>query len=318
MFRHILMPLDGSRLAEVAVSCTLVFAKAFGARVTLLRVMENTVTDDCLSPIDPLEWDMCKKAARSYMEGLVSRFEKEGITAEYVLMEGKPAQRILEFINETDNDLIIVSSHGRSGLSGWNAGSVLQKVIARARISFMIIRAYREGIDPDLSIEFKKIFIPLDGSRRSEYVLPPATTLASFLDARLILAHVVPRPEMPRFAPPNPEDLELADRIVEHNHEEMRKHFEVLKSRLPVEVQTRLITAEDTAPRLHELINEENADLVIMSAHGYSGRTHWGYGGITATFIEYGTTPLLIMQDVPPDQIEPSAAEKAAAQKKGH
>lgn len=318
MFRHILMPLDGSRLAEIATSSTAVFAKAFGARVTLLRVMEKTVANDCLSPVDPLEWDMCRKGARSYLEGLVSRFEQEGVPAEYVLTEGKPAQRILEFISDTKIGLIIVSSHGRSGLSGWNAGSVLQKIISRARISLMIIRAYREGLDPDIPIRFKKIFIPLDGSRRAEYVLPAATTLASYLDARLILSHVVARPEMPSLTPLKPEDQELSDRIVERNYGEMRRHFESLKARLPVPVQTRLLTARDASFRLHELVLEEDADLVIMSAHGHSGRTSWGYGGTAATFLEYGTTPLLIMQDVPRERIGPTHAEKAAAQKRGH
>jgi len=59
-------------------------------------------------------------------------------------------------------------------------------------------------------------------------------------------------------------------------------------------------------------------DLVLLGAHGYSGQRKWPYGSITTSFIEYGSMPLLIVQDLDPEEIELTQAEKAAAEEKGH
>ncbi|MBS0013985.1 MAG: universal stress protein [Desulfobacterales bacterium] len=320
MFRHILIPLDGSGLAECSVSCAVAFARAFGARVTLLRVLEKAQNTECLQPIDPLEWSMYKREADTYLAELGARFETEGIRAEFLLKEGHPAQRIIEAIQEKDIDLMVVSSHGRSGLSGWNAGSVFQKIILRARISIMIVRAYHYcgEKDPSARFDFSRILVPLDGSKRSEFALPPAATLAHSHNAELILAHVVNMPEMPRWTQLTQEDAELVNRLVDRNREEMGKHFETVLPRLPVEARTLVETSDDAALRLHELVQEQNADLVVLSAHGYSGKSRWTFGSIAHTFIAYGTTPLLLVQDFPRDKIEPTEAEAAAAEKKGH
>lgn len=69
---------------------------------------------------------------------------------------------------------------------------------------------------------------------------------------------------------------------------------------------------------LHELVEREKADLVVLSGHGYSSRMKWPYGGVTNSFIQYGTTPLLIVQDLPPEEIELTEAEAAIREIKGH
>jgi nucleotide-binding universal stress UspA family protein len=291
MFRHILIPLDGSGLAECAVSCAVAFARAFGARVTLLRVLEKAQTTEWLQPIDPLEWSMYKREANTYLAELGARFEAEGIKADFLLKEGDPAQRIIEAIQEKDIDLLVLSSHGKSGLSGWPTGSVFQKIILRARISIMIVRAYHyEEKDPSAPFRFSRILVPLDGSKRSEFALPPATTLAHSYNAELILAHVVKMPEMPRWEQLTQEYIELVNRLVQRNREEIEKHFETVLSRLPVEALTLVETSDNAALRIHKLVQEQKADLVVLSAHGYSGKSRWTFGSIAHTFINYGTT----------------------------
>ncbi len=69
---------------------------------------------------------------------------------------------------------------------------------------------------------------------------------------------------------------------------------------------------------MHELVAQENIDLVVLSAHGHSGGTKWPYGGVALNFIAYGTTPLLIVQDLSQDERESTQAEMAAREYKGH
>jgi len=117
---------------------------------------------------------------------------------------------------------------------------------------------------------------------------------------------------MPRRTPPTREDVELADQVVERNRTEAVEYLEQCKSRLPGDVQTCVLVSEHVFSTLHELVDQEKIGLVFLSAHGYSGQTRWLYGSLVISFIVYGATPLLIVQDVPADRIQPTAAEVAA------
>jgi nucleotide-binding universal stress UspA family protein len=317
MFKNILLPLDGSALAECAVPYTAALASAFDARLTLLRVLEQPYQNGCSQPVDPLDWRMCKVEARSYLDRLVSRFQESGSQAESVLLDGDPAQHIVKLVTERGFDLVVLSSHGQSGLSSWNQGSVIQKVIARVQSSVMIVRAYKETAEAGSPV-YKRIMVPLDGSKRAECALSPAVALSRAHGSQLLFVHVVSRPELPRLKPPTQEDIDLADRIVQRNQEEMIKLLEQLQARLDVNAKISVVANDHVAARLHELAKDEEADLVVMSAHGYSGRTKWPYGSVATTFIEYGVTPLLVVQDLPPGTIEPTEAETVAKERKGH
>jgi nucleotide-binding universal stress UspA family protein len=318
MFKNILLPLDGSTLAECTVSYAAALAKAFDGRVTLLRVLEKPYQNGCSQPVDPLDWRMCKVEAKSYLDRLVSQFQESGSEAESVLLDGDPAQHIVKLVTDRGLDLVVLSSHGQSGLSSWNHGSVIRKVIARVAASVMIVRAYKETASEAGAPVYKRIMVPLDGSKRAECVLPAAVALARSCGGQLLLVHAVARPEMPRLKPPTQEDTDLADRILQRNQEEMTKIFEQLQARLNVNTRVLVVAHDHVAAKLHELAKQEEADLVIMSAHGYSGKTKWPYGSVATTFIEYGVTPLLMVQDLPAGAVEPSEAEIAAKERKGH
>lgn len=317
MFKHILVPVDGSPLAESGLPYAVNIAKAFGSRVTLLEVLEEPHLAGSTQTVDPLDWHMCRIEVESYMGRLSSRLQEAGLQVESVLLEGHPAQRIIEFARGQDVDLIVLSSHGRSGLNGWNAGGVVQKIIMRARISLMIVRSYQPAWEPRGSGRLK-VLVPLDGSSRAEYALSTAVSLASFHEAKLLLAHIVSKPDLPRRTPPTAEDLDLVNRLTERNRIEAEKYFEQLQSHMTIPAEVRLLIDEDVPARLHELAKEEKADIVVLSAHGYTGKAAWPYGAITTTFIDYGTTPLLILQDVAPGELDLHEAELATAESKGH
>lgn len=318
MFHHIIVPLDGSPLAERILFFMTRMAQVLGKRITLLRVLEKPEMFACAGPVDPLEWQICRVEAESYLSGMVQRLQEEGLEADYVLHEGDPANTIVDFINTQDVDLILASSHGRSGLTGWNAGSVMQKVLARAHVSAMIIRGYNQLADEDAEKPLQKILVPLDGSPRSECALAPAVRLSQFCHAALVLAHVVHRPEMPRRTPPTREDIELADRIVTRNQDEGRHYLEFVTAQVPGNVETHLMVSDDVAASLHDLVRTQDIDLVALCAHGYSGKSRWTYGGITTSFVDYGTTALLIVQDMPSTRVDTTDAERAAREIRGH
>jgi len=321
MFEHVLVPLDGSPLAESVLPHALEMARAFTAKTTLLQVVEQGPAAQTSPAVDPLDWHLRKAEAEAYLHDVVERIGEPQLGLRYECVEGQAAERILDFAHRHDVDLIALCSHGRSGLSGWNVSSVVQKIILRAHVSALLVRAYHGGPTFQEPLRYRRMVVTLDGSQRAECVLPLATRIARFHDAELLLTHVVRRPEMPRRSPPEILDLKLAERVVERNRQDATQYLDYLQARLSSdlgETQHRLLIRENAAAALHDLVDEEEAELVVMSAHGHSGGNRWPYGSVAVSFIVYGRTPLLIVQDLPPGEIEHSLAERAVLEHKGH
>ncbi len=321
MFKHMLIPLDGSPLAECVLPHAMALAQAFEAKVTLLRVLVcPTGTAQIGHSIDPLEWRLCKAEAEAYVTAIAARLAEEGFKSDCIVLEGQPASQILNYVRGHDIDLLALSSHGQSGLSGWNLSSVVQKVLARVHTSVLIVRAYQPQPEALQQMTYTRLLVPLDGSQRAEYPLGAARTLAKQNAARLILTHVVHRPELFRRSQSDEVGAILAEQIVEHNRLAAAAYLEQVRIHLDSDVQTEVKTlfSEDVAIRLHTLVDEENVDLVIMCAHGYSGSNKWPYGSVATSFIHYGFAPLLIVQDFSPHEVIQTHAELASQEQPGH
>ncbi|HHX44259.1 MAG TPA: universal stress protein [Chloroflexi bacterium] len=317
MFEHILVPLDGSRLAEMVLPHLVALAPTFESRVTLLRVVEQEPSGQMRS-VDPMEWRISRAQAKAYLDEQATRLAEVGLETETALLEGQAADRIVEYARSNDADLILLSSHGRSGLSRWNISSVVQKIILQSRVSTMIVRAYQPGIENLTGHHYRRILVPLDCSQRAEVSLSPMVTLARAHDAQVILAHVVRLPEMTCPEPLGDEDRALIERMTERNRFGATQYLDQLRERLEIEAEVRIIVSDSPSVALDDLVESEEVDLVVTSAHGRSARAKWPYGSVTIGLISYGSTPLLIVQDLPADRIEPTRAEVAARERKGH
>jgi nucleotide-binding universal stress UspA family protein len=152
-------------------------------------------------------------------------------------------------------------------------------------------------------------------------VLPMAVKLVAGQDASLRLVHVVPRPGMPSNLPLSQSEKELVKQLVERNKREAERYLEEICSRLSgesIDVQTWVEVSANPIETLHKLVEHDETDLVVLSAHGYSGCCRWPYGSVTLSFIAYGTVPLLILQDLSSERIRPSLAELVAKEQPVH
>jgi len=146
MYKEILLALDGSPLAEAAVPHARALAKAFGARVTLLSVVQpvgiypqSGVVGPVVSIALNVEEEM--ESMRRYLRTIAEQFEAEGINVEEVVREGDAASQICDYAHESRADLIVMSTHGRSGVQRWVYGSVADKVLRGAKVPILLIRA---------------------------------------------------------------------------------------------------------------------------------------------------------------------------------
>jgi nucleotide-binding universal stress UspA family protein len=308
MFDPILVPLDGSQLAECVLPHCVAIASPFDAEITLLRMLEKNQASTSAQLFDLLNWQINKTKATLYLEKTRSRLEEAKIRARAAVLEGLVAEGITEYAQNQGMKLIILSSHGHTGLSKWGISSTAQKIIMSAPTSVLIIRAYQHDIQAGALSTipvYQRILVPLDGSQRAENVLPIVTQLAHFHKSQIHLVHVVQTPEMARQMPPVREDIDLSNRVVARNQEEAGHYLDQMKVRSTLEgiaVQTHLLTSDNAAVALHQVAEQEHINMVALSAHGYSGNQQWPYGGMVNNFILYGKVPLLIVQDLPGKQ----------------
>ena len=321
MFDHILVPLDGSLLAECVLPHVLAFAKATGAKITLLHVLDRESTRDSMGVVEPLEWFIRKAEAEIYQQAIFKRLSNTEVPVTTVITEGRAADGIIQYARDQKVDLIAMSSHGLSGLRGWNISSVVQKVLFRAYTSLLIVPAYLlRQMDLDV-FHYKKVFVGLDGSQRAEWVLPHALRLIAYHQATLLLAHVVPGPEILPYQSHGREEIEEIDRLAERKLHDAEIYINELYSRLIAggyRVNTFIQTSENPIETLRELVDQEGIDLVILSAHGCTGCFKRLYGSVTLSFIAYGNTPMLILQDLHASTIRLSQAELASIQHAKH
>jgi len=320
MFDQILVPLDGSLLAECVLPHVVALARAFDAKVILLRVLEKNKANGTAQMFDLLNWQLKKTGAKLYLEKISARLQKSGLRIENAVLEGLVAESITEYALSQGVKLIILSSHGRSGLSQWGISSVTQKIIFGAPTSVLIIRAQQPAASESIERQYSRMMVPLDGSRRAENVLPMVTLLARFHQSRISIVHVVKTPEMPRQMPLAHEDVELSEQVVARNREEAIRYLDQVRLHSPLEgidVQTHLLTSDNAAAALHELAEKEGIDMVALSAHGYSGNNQWPYGSMVNNFILYSKVPVLIVQDLPIKE-EPATIDMVTRERTEH
>ena len=302
MFDPILVPLDGSLLAECVLPHASAIARAFNSRVMLLRALDRNQAAEKAQLFDLLNWQINKTGAKLYLEKTSARLQKSDLRVEVTVLEGLVAESITDFAQSQGMKLIILSSHGRSGLSQWGLSSVTQKIIFSAPTSVLIIRAHQPTASDLDERLYTQIMVPLDGSRRAENVLPMVTALARFHQSRIHLVHIVRAPEMARQMPLAREDVDLSNRIIARNREEAIRYLDQVRLVSPLEgidVETHLLSGDNAASALHEFADQEHIDLVALSAHGYSGNNRWPYGSMVNNFILYSKVPLIIVQDLP-------------------
>ena len=322
LINHILVPLDGSTLAECVLPHVGALAPVTNARVTLVHVMEPLHSNGGGPAVDPVEWHLRKQNSEKYLEQVADRLSDAGILGvERVILEGSPANSVVDFARSSNVDLIILSTHGQSGLSGWNVSSVVQKILLRSYKSVLLVRAYLPTSAELTKVRYKRLFIGVDGSQRSEFVLPFAISLAQYHNSHLILETVIERPQPIKRLPLSDQDVEMLDKFVEQNSQAASHYLSQLVAQFSlkdIQITTHVSTGDNALSVLHDMAEEANADLVLLAAHGSTGEKRWPYGSVTTSFIAYGSTSLMIMQDLPNEEIQQTRAEMAVKESKGH
>jgi len=296
MFRRILLPLDGSRAAETALSLTIPVARALGATVDLLHVIPDRKSLARMGPEDPLDWRMSCRRASEYLAAPARELAEAGVAAETRVEEGGPAEVIVSLLREGHHDLVALTPHGMGERRELSVGCTAAAIILHAPTSVVLVprTVEAEGL--------RRIMVPVDGSPRAEWAMDLAFHLAGSIEAELRLVHALVRPNRFGQAPADPVQDENSRRLFESNRRAAVRFLSELETRpspKEIQVESRILEANgDVCGRLLDEAEAAGADLVVLSAHGQDESVGWRLGSIPLRFLLTASVPTLLLQDL--------------------
>lgn len=282
MINKMLVPIGDSRHFQAAVVQAKAIAQASSSHINLLGMVQSDVSRFA----DPVEWQRAKTDKLQFFRKLVTQLEVQGVSVKFTPIDTLHKAKFANYINEQNFDLIIVSDQDHT------PSMLIRDMLAHISVPVLFVRRPRSN-------PIRRILVPLDCSRRAECILPLATVLAQSTDAALLLTHVTKKADRTAYH----SSVELDDLSAK----ESREYLHNLCDRLPNATAMHISTQHSVTAALKDLIKQEQVDLVILSAHGASGKPDQISGSITYDLLETSPTSLLILQDLPSEV--PSTSE---------
>lgn len=300
MTTKILVPLDGSHLAEQALPCALTLAQELQAELVLLHAISlppdikeilaraNLKTDASL--------DQLEAKADDYLRQVAEQLPGNGLRVQRVVRHAEPAEAIIDYAQGAEVGQIVMATHGYGGISRWAYGSVAERVLHLSRVPLLLVRV-QEGQDNVAlkSPAFRRILTPLDGSDMAEQVLQPASLVARAFGAEMILFRVlsvqISGSLTGRWYLPIQDILEAA-------RQESQTYLERVAAGLRdqgLEVSTAMRVGRVANSIIdHARINR--VDLIAMCTHGRTGLARWTLGSVADRVLRASSIPIFLVR----------------------
>jgi nucleotide-binding universal stress UspA family protein len=289
MFKRILVPLDQSALSERVLPIAQCLAEYFGSTIHLIYVVETepeTLPDTIVS--------QALKDGEAYLNNIVGNVSsaEKPIKCEADVIEGYPASAIIEQAETVDDTLILMSTHGYSGVKRLLLGSVADKVVQAAKTPVLLVPAGATNPEGEL-VEMERLIIPLDGSELAEKILPYAISLCKTLGMELILV----RAYHPRF-PGSTIRMGEVTKIVHDSAENyIRAMAEKLKKEGLKDVSYKVLKGLP-AEQVSDLAVETPNSVTALCSHGRHGVSRWMLGSVASAIIHTAEEPVLVIRNI--------------------
>lgn len=289
----VVVPLDGSEASERALTSAVALARAWDEQVVLVAVAtpRNQGGLAGLAPAIRLEFERNGvKQAEEYVRRIRNKLRRT-VQANAIVRVGDPARELAAAAKNLNARLIVMTTHGRSGISRWARGSVSGKLLRESTIPLL-------AVGPDVpestprKLRLKHILVPLDGEKDSEAALLAATQLAADLEGRISVVRVVPTMAAYSYQTQAAVyDPEL-DKVLERAASE---YLDRTLQTLDGVAAQRFIRRGSAATRLRDFVTRQKVDLVVMKTHGRSGVARATLGS-TADRMIHGKAPVLLLR----------------------
>jgi len=289
MWERILVPLDGSNLAELAIPCAEEIAAAFNSEVVLVYVSEPD--EKQYRHMHQLYLEEVAKQVREHIK------EHRPDVVRAVVLPGEPAEQIIDYAWRHKVGLIIMASHGRSGITPWATGSVANKVLNATRVPVLLIKVVKPPQRVLGKPLLNRLLLPLDGSEAGEATVPYVQELVNRLESEVILFGVVPAGQHARTVG-GLDFILYPEQYLEVVKAEAREYLDQVYHRLSggkaaVRVELKV---GDVAREIIKFAEETNVSLIAISTHGRSGIEKWVFGSIAHKVLQASNIPVLVVR----------------------
>jgi nucleotide-binding universal stress UspA family protein len=305
MFQKVMVPLDGSPLAEQALGQAAAIARAAGAVLDLVLVHEPLpFAGFGDSPWEDYRWTQHE----TYLEAIAREMTSgASMPITRAVLAGDPADMICRRAWEIDADLVVMTTHGRTGLSRAWMGSIADRVLRHSSVPVLMLHPIagkaRETAARHL---FKRILVALDGSAVAAGILPAASALARCGDARLVLLHVVqPVPQIiaapmvggmypPAAYPPIVPDAAATSRLAAEAKRRLDEAARTVGDR-QLECEAHVVVADHVAQAILDAALGHGADAIAMATRG-RGASRLFMGSVADKVLRASRLPLLLLR----------------------
>jgi len=297
MYRTMIVPLDGSEYSERALITATTLARVTGAQLVLVRA----ASPSALPGVDASEAQLkVIQEAEAYLVDLHRRLAGIDVRVEMGVPVMSAHEGVLHEINQHHADLVVMCTHGRSGLGRWIYGSVAEKVLAHSPIPVLLVKP--NGLVGPLLLgsSLAPILVPLDGSSYSEAALPHALALSQALDRELLLLRVVV-PVMNPVSNPTPSwafQIEAEEMVVQEEEQHMAEDYLAkLVGRLKSEGRRvkSMVRLGWPAEEIQEESKAIGAGMIVMATHGHTGFKGVILGSVALEMVHRGSLPLFLV-----------------------
>jgi nucleotide-binding universal stress UspA family protein len=291
----IIVPLDGSELAETALPYAAALAEGLRTHLVLITAWEGTESE--LGATFPAMAMEIEKGAQNYftqyLDGVRARYGR-GDQTRAIIRVGDAAEQILKAVEETGARMLVIATHGRSGVGRWIYGSTAGRLLRSSHVPVVAVGPNVRARSTE-KVALKHLMVPLDGSPLSEAALPVAESVATSLGARVSLVRSVrwavqayPYSLPDAYVPQIDEELEAGAKAY------LRRMEEALKGKVEVDA---FVVRGGIADGLMDVVDKQAVDLVVMTTHARAGIARAALGS-TADRMLQGKAPVML---VPPE-----------------
>jgi len=295
MFRHMLVPLDGSRLAEAVLPVTAAFARVLGAKVTLLHVVEPAAPATVHGDVHLTQ----AEEAEAYLRGVTGWMAAQGVHAEMVVDQGGDVAAVIASrAASLEADLIILCTHGRGEVRVLLFGRVAEQVLARGTIPVLLMAP--TAVRREETFTVRRLLVSLDGSEMAEAALPAAVVLARGFSAEILLIMVVPtvatitddRAAAARLMPT------AGAALLDAEAAQAATYLEGVKTRLAREgiAVSAVVKRGEPVRVLLDRLARPDTDLIVMATHGRSGVSAVWAGSVASRIVAQAARPVLLIR----------------------
>lgn len=286
MFEKVLVPLDGSKIAEQVFPFVAELATAFSSEVICAGVCEPEESENSQA---------CQLYQNNQAELLKSKI---GTNAKLksIVLPGRAADEILSYAAKNNISLVIMTSHGRSDIKPWSLGSTVEKVLHKVEAPLLIVRATEKSTAPGETGLFSRVLAPLDGSEAGETTLPYLTGLMKQLHSETTLLRVLASGKHVHTIG-GIDYVRFQDYDLNSTKAKAKEYLENIGSKLEgkTAITKRDVRVGDPAEEIVKCAKETKASLIILSSHGHSGIERWAYGSVTYKVLQTTDKSILLV-----------------------